>query len=63
MIDKAIAFSSDGKRVEIIGKKFTMRVTKRDAYRLIMVCLAADPRWEVLPADWRDYLTLKVKEQ
>lgn len=58
--DKAIAFGWDGKRISIVGKKGTvMEVNKTDAYRLLQVCLAADRRWEALPADWRDHFTAK----
>lgn len=62
MIDKAVGFWSNGKQVEIVGRKATMRISKRDTYRLVMVCLALDRRWEVLPADWRKHFVLKKKE-
>lgn len=57
--DKARSFVWTGKRIEILGEHSTMSVNKTDAFRLLQVCLAADPRWEVLPADWRDYLTTR----
>ncbi len=62
MIDRArsfVAVFGPRPHVEIVGKTSTMRVTKRDLYRLIMVCLAIDKRWEMLPADWRNYFTSK----
>lgn len=61
VVDKAAAFSWDPKtqKINIVGTKATMRVNKTDAYRLAIVCLAADPRWELLPNDWREYLTAK----
>jgi hypothetical protein len=61
-VDKAHSFGYAGKQIEIYGKHITMRVSKRDAYRLAMVCLAADPRWEMLPADWRKYFTRKKND-
>ncbi len=52
MIDKARAFSFDGKTLEIHGAKGSMRVNKTDAHRLINTCMLALKKPHVLiPAD------------
>jgi hypothetical protein len=60
-IDKAMSFFWDGKKINITGKHSVMRVNKTDAYRLAIVCLAADSRFELLPSDWRHYFTRKTE--
>jgi hypothetical protein len=58
-IDKAMSFGWDGKRVIVYGEHIEMRVNKSDAYRLALICVAADPKFSLVPTD---FVTWKVKK-
>ena len=66
-VDKAAMFVFDPnrkrRRVLIVGARgMEMRIGIKDAHRLMQTLLLLDPRWEMLPADWRKYLIPKYQD-
>jgi len=60
-ISKATGFWWDPKKRKLIilTTLGEVRVDKRDLHRLATVCQLGDKTFEMLPADWRNFLTTK----